>query len=50
VENIATAKKIDDEQVEITLLTKETEEDRKAEKVEDGKVEKRGQVCIPKTL
>ena len=41
-EKNARAKKKDDEKVEITVRTKEKEEDGKAEKEEEGKAEKRG--------
>jgi len=50
VENKARPKKKDDEEVEMMVRTTEKEEDGREEKEGEGKAEKRGQLCIPKTM
>jgi len=49
-ENKARKNKMDEEEVEIMVRTKEKEEDGKAEKEEEGKAEKRGRLCFPKMM
>jgi len=49
-ENKARAEKMDSKEVEITVWTKQKEEDDKAEKEEEGKAEKRGRLGISKTM
>ena len=50
MENNARAKEKDEEEVEITVRSKEKGEDGKAEKEEEGKAEKRGRLCIRKMM
>ena len=49
-EENARAKKKDDEEVGTTVRTQEKEEDGRADKEEEKKTEKRGRLCIPKTM
>lgn len=50
MENDARAKKNDREEVEITVWSKDNGEDEKAEEEEEGQAEKRGWLCISKTM